>query len=312
MNSPIYRDFGEYLREAFPLHKVQKISINAGFTCPNRDGSKGYGGCTYCNNQSFSPSYTIARGSVTEQIEEGKGFFGAKYPGMKYLAYFQSYTNTYGGLKELKQLYEEALSCPDIVGLIVGTRPDCVDVDLLDYFEELSLRTFVYIEYGVESTCNTTLERVNRGHTFEESEWAIIQTAMRKIPVGVHLIMGLPGEDSNQYLQHIDRLSRLPITSVKLHQLQVLKGTKLAREYQQEPFPLFESEEYVELVCRILRRLRPNVYVDRFVSQAPSHMIIAPRWGIKNYQFTHLIVSRMRERQWRQGDQYEADLMENS
>lgn len=220
--------------------------------------------------------------------------------------------NTYGGLKELKQLYEEALSCPDIVGLIVGTRPDCVDVDLLDYFEELSLRTFVYIEYGVESTCNTTLERVNRGHTFEESEWAIIQTAMRKIPVGVHLIMGLPGEDSNQYLQHIDRLSRLPITSVKLHQLQVLKGTKLAREYQQEPFPLFESEEYVELVCRILRRLRPNVYVDRFVSQAPSHMIIAPRWGIKNYQFTHLIVSRMRERQWRQGDQYEADLMENS
>lgn len=310
MNQPIYKDFGEYLKGAFPHYKVQKISINAGFTCPNRDGSKGKGGCTYCNNHSFSPSYTMARGSVTEQLEAGKAFFGQKYPDMKYLAYFQSYTNTYGGLLELKQLYEEALRCDGVVGLIVGTRPDCVDAALLDYFQELSRSTFVYIEYGVESTCDETLRRVNRGHTFEESRWAIIETAKRGIPVGAHLIIGLLGEDEGLYLQHIDLLSQLPITSLKLHQLQVLKGTVLAKEYQQHPFSLFEAESYAETVCRMLRRLNPNIYVDRFVSQAPSDMVIAPRWGMKNYQFTHLVEQMMKERGWFQGDQFRGDLQE--
>lgn len=311
MTRSIYLDFSEYLRGVFPYYKVQKISINAGFTCPNRDGSKGRGGCTYCNNHSFSPSYTMARGSVTEQLEAGKAFFGQKYPDMKYLAYFQSYTNTYGGLPELKALYEEALSSKGVVGLIVGTRPDCVNLELLEYFQELSRHTFVYIEYGVESTCNDTLKRVNRGHTFEESKWAIIETAKRGIPVGAHLIIGLPGEREDQYLQHIDRLSQLPITSLKLHQLQVLRGTRLATEYGEQPFPLFEAVSYAEIVCAMLRKLRPNIYVDRFVSQAPSDMVVAPRWGVKNYQFTHLIEHKMKGRGWFQGDQFQGDLLEN-
>lgn len=311
MNQSVYRDFGEYLRELFPRDKVQKISINAGFTCPNRDGSKGRGGCTYCNNRSFSPTYTMAEGSVKEQLEAGKAFFGSKYSDMKYLAYFQSYTNTYGGLSHLKQLYEEALQCAGVVGIIIGTRPDCVDTELLDYFQELSRDTFVYIEYGVESTCDETLKRVNRGHTYEESVWAITETAKRGIPVGAHLIIGLPGETYPQFLQHIDRLSQLPITSLKLHQLQVLKGTRLAIEYRKAPFPLFEADEYADLVGQLLRKLRPNIYVDRFTSQAPSDLVIAPRWGIKNYQFTHLVERRMKESGWFQGDQYQGDLLEN-
>lgn len=308
MTHPTYRDFSEYLRRVFPHYKVQKISINAGFTCPNRDGSKGQGGCTYCNNHSFSPSYTMVGGSIMEQLYAGKAFFHSKYPDMKYLAYFQSYTNTYGDLSELKKLYEEALGCEDVVGLIIATRPDCVDIGLLDYFQELSRRTFVYIEYGVESTCEETLIRINRGHTFEDSKWAIIETAKREIPVGAHLIIGLPGEGEIKYLQHINRLSQLPITSLKLHQLQILRGTNLAKEHYEQSFPLFEAEEYAELVCKMLRRLRPNIYVDRFVSQAPSNMVIAPRWGIKNYQFIHLVEHLMKERGWFQGDCYQGEL----
>lgn len=311
MNQSFYRDFGEFLKSEFPHDKVQKISINAGFTCPNRDGTKGVGGCTYCNNQSFSPSYTMERGSVQEQIEAGKAFFSSKYPEMKYLAYFQSYSNTYGNLLQLQQLYEEALSCDGVVGIIVGTRPDCVNAEVLDYFQDLSNRTFVYLEFGVESTCDETLNRVNRGHSFEESKIAIIEAEKRGIRVGVHLIIGLPGENEEHYLQHIDRLSSLPITSIKLHQLQVLKGTRLAKEYSECPFSLFDVESYVKVICMILRRLRPDIYVDRFVSQAPSDLVVAPRWGVKNYQFVHLVEQEMKQNGWFQGDLYQGESQEN-
>ncbi|MDD3310371.1 MAG: TIGR01212 family radical SAM protein, partial [Dysgonamonadaceae bacterium] len=215
-NKP-YHDFSEFLAQWFPS-KVQKISINAGFTCPNRDGSKGRGGCTYCNNKSFSPGYGKPTKSISEQLKDGINFFSHKYPEMKYLAYFQSYTNTYDDVDSLIDKYEEALSYPNVVGLVVSTRPDCMSKDLLDYFEELSKKTFVLIEYGVESTLNKTLERVNRQHSWEDSVDAICMTAEKKIPVGVHLILGLPGETDEDIVNHAVKLSKLPITTVKLHQ----------------------------------------------------------------------------------------------
>lgn len=303
MNGSRYNDYAQFLKEQFPHFKVQKLSINAGFTCPNRDGSKGRGGCTYCNNHSFSPAYTRI-GSVSEQIEEGRQFFRNKYPEMKYLAYFQSYTNTYGVLPRLKALYEEALNTPDVVGLIIGTRPDCVSEELLDYFEALSKKTFLAIEYGVESTNDETLHRVNRGHTFAESQQMIEATAERGIPVGAHLIMGLPGEAVADFESHIHRLCQLPITSLKLHQLQILRGTQMAKDYKNDPdsFPLFTPEAYAELVCHLLRFIPECIYVDRFVSQSPPDMLLAPKWGIKNYQFVQIVERMMATNDWHQGD----------
>lgn len=292
-----YIDFSEYLSQSFP-YKVQKISVNAGFTCPNRDGAKGRGGCTYCNNQSFSPGYGTPSKTVSQQLEDGILFFSRKYPTMKYIAYFQSYTNTYGEIEKLISLYEEALAYPDVVGLIVGTRPDCMPDELLDYFQKKSEETFVFIEYGVESTLNKTLERVNRQHTWQESVEAIVKTAEKNIPVGAHLILGLPGESREEMLSHADKLSQLPITSLKLHQLQIIKGTVMAHEYKQNPesFHLFELPEYIDLCVSFAERLNPDIYIDRFASQSPKELLLAPDWGIKNYELTAKIVKRFEEK----------------
>lgn len=292
-----YREFGDFLRETFPF-KVQKISINAGFTCPNRDGTKGFGGCTYCNNQTFSPEYCHTEKSVTEQIEEGVRFFSRKYPKMKYLAYFQAYTNTYDELNVLIDKYEAALSCPDVVGLIVGTRPDCMPEALLDYFAELSKKKFVLIEYGLESTLDRTLLRINRGHTHAESEDAIHRTAAKGIFTGAHLIMGLPGESRDEILHHADVLSALPITTLKLHQLQLIRNTHMAKEQAEYPeqFHLYTADEYIELVIDFVERLNPSIVIERFVSQSPKELLIAPDWGLKNFEFTAKVNKRITER----------------
>ena len=281
-----YYEFGDFLRDLFKF-KVQKISINAGFTCPNRDGSKGWGGCTYCNNQTFSPEYCHTEKSVTEQLEEGVRFFSRKYPDMRYLAYFQAYTNTYDRLDSLILKYEEALAYPGVEGLIVGTRPDCMPEGLLDYFAELSQRKFVMIEYGLESTLDKTLVRINRGHTHEESESAIRRTAAKGIYTGAHLILGLPGESRDEILHHADVLSRLPITTLKLHQLQLIH--------------LYTADEYIELVIDFIERLNPSIVVERFVSQSPKELLIAPDWGLKNFEFTAKVNKRIEERDTRQG-----------
>lgn len=297
-----YNDFGDFLRNVFP-HKVQKISINAGFTCPNRDGSKGWGGCTYCNNQTFSPEYCHTEKSVSEQLEEGIRFFSRKYPAMKYLAYFQAYTNTYDELNSLKAKYEEALSYPGVVGLIVGTRPDCMPEALLDYFTDLSKDKFVMIEYGLESTLDKTLIRINRGHTYEESETAIRRTAERGIYTGAHLILGLPGESREEILHHADRLSTLPVTTLKLHQLQLIRNTRMAKEYAEHPeeFHLYTADEYIDLVIDFIEKLNPSIVVERFVSQSPKELLIAPDWGLKNFEFTAKVNKRIAERNARQG-----------
>ena len=282
---------------------MQKISINAGFTCPNRDGSKGWGGCTYCNNQTFSPEYCHTEKSVTEQLEEGIRFFSRKYPEMKYLAYFQAYTNTYDELSSLKAKYEEALSYPGVVGLIVGTRPDCMPDALLDYFTELSREKFVMIEYGLESTLDKTLLRINRGHTYEESENAIRRTAERGIYTGAHLILGLPEESREEILHHADRLSGLPVTTLKLHQLQLIRNTRMAKEYAEHPeeFHLYTADEYIDLVIDFIEKLNPSIVVERFVSQSPKELLIAPDWGLKNFEFTAKVNKRIAERNARQG-----------
>lgn len=301
-NVKSYNDFGDFLRKIFP-YKVQKISINAGFTCPNRDGSKGWGGCTYCNNQTFSPEYCHTEKSVTEQLEEGVRFFSRKYPEMKYLAYFQAYTNTYDELDSLKAKYEEALSYPGVVGLIVGTRPDCMPAALLDYFTALSKDKFVMIEYGLESTLDKTLVRINRGHTYEESVAAIRRTAERGIYTGAHLILGLPGESREEILHHADELSVLPITTLKLHQLQLIRNTRMAKEYAEHPeeFHLYTADEYIDLVIDFIEKLNPSIVVERFVSQSPKELLIAPDWGLKNFEFTAKVNKRIAERNARQG-----------
>lgn len=284
-----YNDFGTWLRKQFPDFRVQKISIDAGFTCPNRDGRISTGGCTYCDNRTFNPSYCDRNKSIREQLKEGKNFFNRKYSDMKYLAYFQAFTNTYGSVDLLKKMYEEALQEEDIVGLVIGTRPDCISTPLLDYLEQLSRQTFLIVEYGIESANNDTLRRINRGHTFECSKKAVEMTAERGILTGGHIILGLPGEDREESLRQAPIISSLPLNILKIHQMQIIKGTRLAEEYLQNPFPLYTVEEYVRLIADYISLLRKDLVLERFVSQSPPELLIAPRWGLKNYQFVHLL-----------------------
>lgn len=284
----LYNDFGHWIRRQFPF-RVQKISVDAGFSCPNRDGRLGTGGCIYCDNETFSPAYCNRRKSVTKQLEDGKMFFASKYPDMKYLAYFQAFTNTYASLDKLKALYEEALGVENVVGIVIGTRPDCVSPDLLDYLQELSNRSFVLVEYGIESTNDETLSFINRGHDFECSRKAVEETKKKGILTGGHIILGLPGEDEQESFRQAGIISSLPLDILKVHQLQVIRGTRLARLYEEKPFHLYSVDEYIHLVAGYIQRLRPTIVLERFVSQSPKNLLLAPKWGLKNYEFTNLL-----------------------
>lgn len=289
-----YKDYSHWIREQFPF-RVQKISVDAAFSCPNRDGRLSLGGCTFCDNKTFNPSYCDRGKSITQQLEEGKAFFAKKYPEMKYLAYFQAYSNTYAPLEELKRKYEEALAVDDVVGLVIGTRPDCVSDEALDYLQQLNQRTFIIVEYGIESANDNTLRRINRGHTFDCSRQAIIKAHQRGIITCGHIILGLPGEDEEEMLHQASTISQLPLDILKLHQLQIIKGTPLAKEYEAHPFHVFSAEEYVNLVIRYVSQLRNDLVLERFVSQSPPNMVIAPKWGLKNHEFTDLLNKRIRE-----------------
>lgn len=288
-----YNDFGNWIRKQFPF-RVQKISIDAGFTCPNRDGRIGKGGCIFCDNKTFNPSYCESSKSITQQLEDGKAFFAKKYPDMKYLAYFQAYTNTYDSVESLRRMYEEALGVKDVVGIVIGTRPDCVSDELLDYLEELNRRTFLIVEYGIESCNDETLKLINRGHDFACAKRAVEETAKRGIKVGGHIIVGLPGEDPDESLRQASVISSLPLTILKVHQLQIIRGTKLARMYEKEPFHLYSVEEYIDLIARFIQLLRKDLVLERFVSQSPPELLIAPKWGLKNYEFTNLLNNHLR------------------
>lgn len=279
--------------------KVQKITVNAGFICPNRDGTKGTGGCIYCNNSSFSPAYTLGSKSITEQIADGQRFFARKYPYMSYLAYFQSYTSTNSDIPRLKEMYAEALQSPGVRGIVIGTRPDCMPQALLDHLSSLSSEHFVMVEYGAESSHDVTLQRINRCHSWADTVDAVMRTAAAGIPTGLHLIMGLPGENRNQMLATIDAVNSLPIDMIKCHQLQIIKGTRLHREYLSgaEDVSTWQLEEYLDLCAEITMRLREDIAIDRFVSQSPDNLLVAPRWGLKNYEFTHLLINRIKQMQ---------------
>lgn len=300
VNTPHYNDYGTWIRRQFP-YRVQKISIDAGFTCPNRDGRISTGGCIYCDNRTFNPSYCQRRHSVTQQLEEGKRFFAHKYPDMKYLAYFQAFTNTYAPLSQLKALYEEALQVDDIVGIVIGTRPDSVSDELLDYLAELNQRTFVLVEYGIESANNDTLLRINRGHSFEQSQEAIQRTHQRGLLTGAHIILGLPGEDAAESLRQASIISSLPIDILKIHQMQIIRGTRLAEEFAANPFHIYTVDEYIQLIAEYIQRLRPDLILERFVSQSPKELLIAPHWGLKNYEFTNLLVNYLKQNKIYQG-----------
>ena len=292
-----YYDFSTFLEQYFE-GKVQKISVHAGFTCPNRDGAVGTGGCTYCNNQTFNPEYCRPELGVTQQLEDGIRFFARKYPAMRYLAYFQAYTNTYGELEHLKAMYEEALAVDGVVGLVIGTRPDCMPDSLLDYLEELSHRTFLMVEYGIESANDDTLRRINRGHDFATAAEAIRRTHERGILVGGHMILGLPGEDRDELMRQAELLATLPLDMLKLHQLQLIRGTRMAREYEESPedFHLYEVDEYIDLAIDYIERLPQGMVIERFISQSPRSLLIAPDWGMKNFEFVNRLRRRMDER----------------
>ncbi len=300
-----YHDFSRFLAGRFPF-KVQKLSVNAGFTCPNRDGTTGFGGCTYCNNQTFNPAYCRTEKGVREQLEEGKHFFARKYADMRYLAYFQAYTNTYAGLDRLQRMYEEALSVDGVVGLVIGTRPDCMPEALLDYLERLARQTFLLVEYGIESTSDATLARINRGHDFACTQDAVCRTAGRGILTGGHVILGLPGEGREELIRQAADVSRLPLTTLKMHQLQLIRGTRMAHEYDAHPasFRLYTAEEYIDLVIDYVEHLRPDLVLERFVSQSPKELLLAPDWGLKNHEFTAKVHRRMEQRDAWQGKHY--------
>lgn len=293
MPHQIYNDYGAWMRRQFPF-RVQKISIDAGFSCPNRDGHISHGGCTFCDNRTFNPSYCQPSKSITEQITEGKEFFRHKYPDMKYLAYFQAFSNTYATLDTLQRRYEEALSAEDVVGIVIGTRPDCVSDEILNYLESLNQQTFMIVEYGIESVSDDTLRRVKRGHNFECSRRAIIETHNRGILTGAHIILGLPGESAEDNVRQADIISALPIDILKLHQLQIIRGTQLAAEYERQPFNLYTADEYIDLCRRYIERLRPDMVLERFVSQSPKELLVAPKWGLKNYEFANRFVNYMK------------------
>lgn len=298
----LYYDFATFLTKYFD-GKVQKISVHAGFTCPNRDGTKGVGGCTYCNNQTFNPEYCNPKLGIRKQLEDGIRFFARKYPTMRYLAYFQAYTNTYGELEQLMSMYEEALAVDGVVGLVIGTRPDCMPPALLDHIERLSRQTFVMVEYGIESANDKTLLRINRGHDFATTADAIQRTHERGILVGGHLILGLPGENHEELMRQAEAIATLPLDMVKLHQLQLIRGTRMAHEYElfPEQFHLYTVDEYIDLAIDYIERLPSTMVIERFISQSPRPLLIAPDWGLKNYQFVDRLRRRMEERHTWQG-----------
>ena len=307
MNKALYNDYGSWIRKKFDF-RVQKISVNAGFSCPNRDGRISFGGCIYCNNKTFNPAYCDNTKSVTEQLSEGKIFFGRKYPEMKFIAYFQAFTNTYSTVDELKAVYEEALECDDVVGIAIGTRPDCISRPLLDYLEALNRQTFVTIEYGIESTNDDTLKKINRGHNFECAKRAVIETAGRGITTCGHIILGLPGENAVESLRQAPIISSLPLDILKIHQLQIIKGTKLANDYDQTPFHLYTVDEYISLIAEYIQYLRKDLVLERFVSQSPKEMLVAPYWGIKNYEFTNLLNNKLNSEGIYQGKKIKAEV----
>lgn len=296
--NPFYKDYSEYIGEFFPDMKVQKISVNAGFSCPNRDGTISRGGCVYCLNESFTPGYCMSGTdrSVSAQLAAGKRFFARKYPYMKYLAYFQSFTNTFAPIETLEPLYREAIDTEDVVGLVVGTRPDCLPDETVAMLSRMAEIKPVFVELGAESSHDETLKRINRGHGWEAVCDASRRLHAAGIHVGLHLIAGLPGERAPQVLETVSKAVSLPIESLKLHQMQVLRGTPLARMAEEGTADLwqFSLEDYLDLCRQIIRIVPRHICIERFLASAPPQTVQSPRWGLKNHEFTNRLHNHLK------------------
>ena len=303
-----YNDFSSFIRKRFN-QRVQKVSIDAGFTCPNKDGTKGVGGCTYCNNNTFNPEYCKPIKPITQQIKEGISFFSRKYRTQKYLAYFQAFTNTYAPLKELKSMYEEALSHNEVIGLVIATRPDSIKNDVLDYLQSLAEQGyFIKLEFGLESTNNRTLEIINRCQTLEEAIESFNRAKNRGLHLAAHLILGLPGESREEMLNHARQISTLPVNTLKIYHLQIVKHTMMAFQYKKDAkqFQFFTLDEYLDLAIDFLEILNPSIIIERFFSESPEHLLIAPKYGLKNFELVHKIEKRLLEKNSWQGKLFNA------
>ena len=317
-----YNSFVGYFKRRYG-ERLQKIVLDAGFTCPNRDGKVGRGGCTYCDNAAFHPSYSTAGKSLHQQLDEGIGFHKVRYRTTEhYLAYFQSFSNTYAPLERLRELYEEALSHPSVVGIVIGTRPDCVDDAKLDYLADLAngrilsgwkrslagepdrTSPIVIVEYGIESCYDVTLQRINRGHDFETARRAVHATAQRGLDVGAHFILGLPGESRQMMLDSCAMINELPLRSVKFHQLQIVKGTRMEKEYAESPqdFERFSLDDYLDFFTDMLERLRSTLSIERFAGEVPPRFVNETPWGlIRNVELLRLLDRCLEERDTWQG-----------
>lgn len=302
-----YNSYAGYFRRLFG-ERVQKLSVDAGFTCPNRDGTVGTGGCTFCINGAFTPSYCTPAKSITRQIEEGIEFHRNRYrSASRYLVYFQSYSNTYAPVERLAELYGEALAHPSVAGIVVGTRPDCIDNEKLDLLCDIARNRYVAVEYGIESVSDATLQAVNRGHDFATARRAVEMTAARGLHTGAHFIIGFPGESDEQLIAATDTVNSLPLTTVKFHQLQVFRGTAMAAEYDRNPekFPFRTTDEYIGLIVEILRRLRPDIVVERFASEAPPRYHYGRNWGLlRNETLWSMLEKRLHELGVHQGEKF--------
>ena len=283
-------EYSVFLKDIYGC-RVQKLNVNAGFTCPNRDGTLAHGGCIYCNNASFTPAFGNASVSITRQLEDGKKFYAKKYSDMHYLAYFQSFTGTYAPIPALKTLYSEALAVPDVVGLVVSTRPDCLNDDILNLLSDINLTHPVIVEIGIESSHDLTLQLINRCHTWQCAHDAIEQVVERGITAGAHLILGLPWETRNDMLITAKRIAELPLSTVKFHQLQVIKGTKLAQLWEKGQVDLIQwsASQYAAFCKEIIELLPPHMVIERMVSTAPSQLLLHPKWGLKPQQFKEIL-----------------------
>lgn len=302
-----YNSYAGYFKEKYG-ERLQKVVIDAGFTCPNRDGSISRGGCTFCDNNAFHPNYSTPEKSIAQQIDEGLEFHTNRYrKAGRFLAYFQSYSNTYAPLDVLRQRYEEALRHPKVAGVVIGTRPDCVDAEKLDYLESLSRDHIVVVEYGIESCYDRTLQRVNRGHDFATAVKAVREAAARGICTGAHFIFGLPGETKEDMLRTAQYINELPLHSVKFHQLQIIKGTKMERDFAENPqdFVQFTLEEYIDFFVDYLELLRPDLYIERFAGEVPPRFVDHTPWGkVRNVELLQMLEKRLEERNTFQGAKY--------
>jgi radical SAM protein (TIGR01212 family) len=295
-----YRAFGPYLKEKFGT-VVYKVNVDAGFTCPNRDGVLGVTGCIYCNNDSFRPSKCRSELSIREQIRNGITYLSMRYKAKKFLVYFQPYTNTYAPVRELELLYREALLEPSVIGLAIGTRPDCVDEEKIEMLQSLAEDHFILIEYGLQSVYNKSLNYIMRGHDYQAFIDAVNMTAGRGIYIGAHIIAGFPTETAEEMLTMADEISSMPVEFLKIHQLQIVRGTVLEGQYIKEPFHIFSYEEYLDFLVDFVERLSPEIVLQRLFATAPDDILIAPKWGKTRQEIIRDIEKRFIERNAFQG-----------